>query len=295
MRRAGRTTSQLRLRVVWLLLWGACLSAMPPGVAAAQDLNSPAIRERFAAASRASGPLSLDDALLILQAISSADETVARNGLGMIEARLSPYRTDIPAEVVRADWNHLNKAEPRVLELLDAREPRVRSAAIRGITLLRAAATGFRFTAGAKADAGWGLELGGELVDRLARMFATEASASVRNDLVGALAVTHSNVDSATVRTVNAILTKALGDESYGVVNAALREIVRRKLPASLEESVRLLRHKDYQVRVVAAQMVASFGRDARPHLPDLRRAAESETHDITKKTILGTISVVER
>ena len=67
-------------------------------------------------------------------------------------------------------------------------------------------------------------------------------------------------------------------------MNYALRDVARRRLPGSLTESVRLLRHKEFQVRVVAAQMVASFGAEAPPHLDDLRRAAKGETHDITAK-----------
>ena len=51
-----------------------------------------------------------------------------------------------------------------------------------------------------------------------------------------------------------------------------------------------LLRHG-----IVAAQMVASFGAEARPHLDDLRRAAEAETDDITRKTMLGSISAIEK
>lgn len=273
----------------------AVFVASAAGQTAPQDPGWKAIQDQLGAASSSREAISQKDASLVFELLGHADESRCVTALGMFEARLSPYRTDLSAAVRKADRARLVPGQSKVMALLASDRPRIRREAIRAAMFLQISRSLAEGNVAGEAAFTRGYDPGRALALRLARMFDVEQDASVRSQIVGALVGTATDVAPETRRIVNTLLMKALNDASFGVVETALRDVARRKLPGSLEEAMRLLQHPAYQVRMAAAQAVASFGREARDYLPRLRQAAEAETDEITRKTILGTISVVER
>jgi len=289
-RRLG-SRSQRRAPIVAAVLT-VVISQGPAAQAPTPQMTAETIRARMSAAAQSMDPLSAGDAAVVVEALSHANEQVRTDALGVLEARLSPFVASYrSAGAYASDARLLAPAEPHVWALLDAADARVRRRALRAMVMLRVS----RSPDGIAAIAAAGYDPGQDLVDRAALMFEKDADAGVRVASVQLLSGVGANVPDATTRVVHRVLMKALNDPSWGVVNVAVRDAARRRIPGSLAESARLLQHKDYQVRMVAAQALASFGRDARPHLPELRRAADIETHDITKKTMVGSITVIER
>lgn len=273
----------------------AAIVMVAAGQAPSPDPDWAATQKQLGAASISRGPISTRDAAVILELLVSTDENKCLAALGMFEARLSPYRTDLPPDVRKADRAKLLPGQPKVLQLLGSSRPRIRREAVRAAMFLRISQAVPGNDASARSGGVFSFDPGRDLAVRLKRMFDAETDANVRGQIVGALVGTSATVDAETTRTVNALLMTALHDPSSGVVSTALRDVARRRLPGSLKEAVKLLKHTDYQVRMVAAQAVASFGPEARPYLQDLREAADVETHEVTRKTILGSIVVIER
>jgi hypothetical protein len=273
----------------------AAMVAVAAGQTASQAPGWAAIQKQLGAASTSREAISPQDATLILQMLASPDETSCWTALGMFEARLSPYRTDLSPAVRKADRARLMPGQTKVLELLGSERPRIRREAVRAAMFLRISRSLPGKDTSAEATLALGFDPGRDLAVRLARMFDTEPDAAVRSQIVGALVGTGADVEPETTRIVNALLIKALSDPSPGVVSTAVRDVARRRLPGSLQESVKLLKHTAYEVRMDAAQAIASFGSEARPYLADLRRAADIETDAITRKTILATITAIER
>ena len=243
-----------------------------------------------------SQPVTPETVAIVVEGLNSADESIRREALDMVSGIVNPYRAlmiKLSPKAFETDAARLWPHEARVRSLLDDPSARVRSKAVEAAALLQysKAPLPAAVTASGLNDFDCGLEL----ARRFERMYAADSDVSVRTNIVRMLTAVSETVAEPTRAIVHGVLMRALNDSSWGVVNYALRDVARRRLPGSLTESVRLLRHKDYQVRMVAAQMVASFGAEARPHLDDLRRAAEAETDDITRKTMLGSISAIEK
>ena len=122
-----------------------------------------------------------------------------------------------------------------------------------------------------------------------------KTTGGVRYAVVDLLGGTRHQTPEPNRTAIVSVFKRGVADSEWGVVNAALWALSRRKLPEGLTEGVRLLKHPTHHVRVVAAQAVASYRADARPYLPDLRAALIVESDDITRKTIEGAITVIEK
>jgi len=135
-----------------------------------------------------------------------------------------------------------------------------------------------------------GLRISDQLLQRLAHLFRSDPSSSVRQEIAKSFAWCSTESSTRTD-----LLLDALNDESPAVVAQAARGVGNMRLPEGLPRILNLLAHKDRNVRLVVAQALAEYGTAAVPFLGELRMAVLSETDGITKKTLEGAIRVLER
>ena len=134
-----------------------------------------------------------------------------------------------------------------------------------------------------------------ELVNRLADVFDSDASAQVRAFALQSMAWSYRSEDPDIRKRTTAVLLKALADPDQYVVQSAGLAAAQAKIPEALPLLVKQLSNPSHIARMGVAQGIAGFGSAALRYLPELERALAAETDDITRKTIAGTISVIKR
>jgi hypothetical protein len=90
----------------------------------------------------------------------------------------------------------------------------------------------------------------------------------------------------------DAVLRAALADVAP-IAQSAIVVVWNKHVATHLPAVAKLLAHSKPEIRVVAAQAVSSFGRDAQPYVTELERALATETDDIARKTIEGALRKV--
>ena len=281
------------------VLAGIAICLLLPAAGFAQSAGSQAKISEYRARLRtfdARQPVTPETVAVVVEGLSSTEEAIRGEALDAVAAIASPLRAlmaKLSTDAFHADAARLWPHEALVQSLLDDPSALVRAKAVEASATLRYSKAPLPVVV--TESSMYQYDCGLDLAERFDRMYTADSEASVRSQIVRMLTGVSQTVPERTRVIVHGVLKRALDDPSWGTVNYALRDVVRRRLPGSLADSVRLLRHKDYQVRMVAAQMVASFGAEARPRLDDLRRAAQIETDDITRKTLLGSISVIEK
>lgn len=180
----------------------------------------------------------------------------------------------------------LVSVEPRLLELVRTDpDERVRRAA-----LIAAGNLDAQPDVSDKSAVGR-VRISDPFADFLASAYSNEQSTSVRAEIIRALSAARSD----SPRRVQA-LRAALGDVAPIVVQYAVLGIGDAKVESALPDVVSILEsHSSVRVRVAAAQAVAMFGASAASYLSRLRDALAREPDEITRRTIAGTIAVVER
>jgi hypothetical protein len=237
-----------------------------------------------------------EDVALLQRALSDPDGQTRLLGREMVASRVHPWRV-LKAESrgpYLSDIKALQSLRPLLLTGLREGLPVHRRAAVQSIGYL--SLTWVEPSAPpdpAAREMSFDIDAG--TLTLLTRHFAQEVDAGVRNEVIGLLAGTRHKTPEPNRTTIASFLRRAVADSEWSVVNSALLALGRRTLPEGLTEGARLLKHPAHQVRMVAAQVVASYRADAKPYLPDLRAALTVESDDITSKTIQGAITAIEK
>jgi HEAT repeat protein len=116
-----------------------------------------------------------------------------------------------------------------------------------------------------------------------------------REFIVGALVSSYQKANPEARSLAVSLLTKALQGRDAYVIQAAGHAAAKAAAPELLPLLVAQLKNSSHIARMGVAQGIASYGAAARAYLPELEAALAAETHDITKKTIAGAISVITR
>jgi HEAT repeat protein len=242
------------------------------------------------------GPLLPVDVTVLHRALGDPDGETRMLAREVVAMRLQPWRA-LKVELrgpYLADLKALQPLRSALLSGLKEGPPVHRKAAVQSIAFLSLTWVESVAPSSWLSD-GMPFDVDPEIANVLMQFFEQEPDASVRREIVGLLAGTRHLTPEPNRTTIALFFTRAVADSDWGVVQAALGGLGRRKRPEGLTEGARLLKHPAHQVRMVAAQVVASYGADAKPYVPGLRAALAAETDDITRKTIQGAITVIEK
>lgn len=289
MRLRGASATCVSATCVVLLSW---LLAVPTAATQGQAIPDLFAKQReLSAVSGRKGLLIVADVELISRGLTDTDPSVRRFALRTVGSRLNPMRFGYAElrQAYVADHALLDQLSPRVLDRLTDPDSQVRGSAVEA-----AAYQHFE-----SSDTNWPptktFDVGPVLTERLVRMYSSESSEYVRGEIVRILSGTGADVPEPSRSQISGLILHALDDPAASAVQPALWEVSKRQIASGLPKAVQLLRNPDYKIRMVSAQVVASFGPAARQYLPDLRKALEVETDDITKKTIQGAINAISR
>jgi len=130
---------------------------------------------------------------------------------------------------------------------------------------------------------------------RLASIFASDPSASVRTAALQAITTAYRSENAEVRRLSGQVVVAALTQSDPYLLQAAGHAAGLAKLPEALPLLIGQLKHPSFIARTGIAQGIAGYGALARPYLAELQAALEAETDDIARKTIAGTISVISR
>jgi HEAT repeat protein len=291
--RHGAGRSIIRVTVLWSLGVLAVVS-----MAAAQ---SGTLIDQFRSADRLGKMRVLGDALLarvpaseadmrnlLNEAMKDRDGTVRAEAVGTIGTIL--LFSSMPKPPLGADWtvqwrSVASDLRPYLDTALADPEPRVRREALRGLVAPYAGL--------GSAPPRPTLPL--PVAARLSALFETDDSAIVRSALLPIIASAYTSEDPEVRRLAARSILRGLEETEPSVVQAASRAAGDAKLPEALPLLVKHLKHPSFNVRMVVAQGIAGYRADARRYMRELEAALAAETHDITRKTIAGTISVISR
>lgn len=131
------------------------------------------------------------------------------------------------------------------------------------------------------------------MVRRLAAAYDRDESPQIRALAVQATQHWDQSDDPEARRLGHRLLLSALQDRDPYVVQAAAHAATTSRSPEALPLLVNQLKNPSYVARMGVAQGIASYRAAARPYLAELEAALAAETHDITRKTLEGTISVI--
>lgn len=134
-----------------------------------------------------------------------------------------------------------------------------------------------------------------ETLRMLAVQYEKYADPRVRASIVMSLQNSYQSPDAEGRGISVRLLMLALKEQEPTVIQAAGHSAARSGVPEALPLLVGHLKHPSFHVRMAVAQGIAGYRAAARPYLPQLEAALAAETHDITKKTIAGTISVITK
>ena len=129
----------------------------------------------------------------------------------------------------------------------------------------------------------------------LAEKFKSDPSLLVRTMALEAVGTAYRSDDVDVRRLAVQILLGGLDETDPYIVQAAGLAAAQSRIPEALPLLVRQLKHPSHVARMGVAQGIAAYREAARRYLPDLQAALAAETDDLTRKTLLGTISVITR
>jgi HEAT repeat protein len=220
---------------------------------------------------------------LLLAGMTDPDTFVREHAVGMIASILQlSSMPGVPPEfqwgiarrpVAQALWPELNAAA-------DDSEARVRSEAIRGIAVVFAHGNPIFRSAS-------------ELSARLVAKLDTDPLPGIRSLAVSALGSAHRSYDPAIRDLALRVVLKALDDADPFIVQAAAHGAAEFTPPQALPLLAKQLQHPSHVARMAVGQVIAAYRERARAYVPALEAALAVETDDITRKTILGTLSII--
>lgn len=214
--------------------------------------------------------------------LADPDPRVQEVALALLAARAGGFRFDGSAEV-RRRWEIerpvLEPLRPAARRLFASPDESVRRYALLALGNLEA-------KPGHRADF---VALGEDVVALFADRYSVDTSAGVRSEIVKALSFDRLN-EGARPTIIN-----ALSDPDPYVVQFAIHGVERHRLAAQVPVLAAHLKHPSHIVRMAAAGVLGTFGADAARYLPDLRRALRDEVDPLTRATMEGAISVLEK
>jgi len=224
---------------------------------------------------------------MIVDALADANPLVRRDALGILAA--INQLSSLPSVATNMEWG------PRLRPVAEALRPDVeRMLDDRDVTVRRAALGAF-VAAAAKSGGGPGQPLPVGVLRRLAIHFDKYPDGFSRGAIIMVIQSTYQSPEPDARTICLALLKKALEDPDPYVVQYAGHSATRAAAPEMLPLLVAQLKNPSHVARMGIAQGIASYGAAARPYLPQLQAALAAETDDITKKTIAGTISVINK
>ncbi len=135
------------------------------------------------------------------------------------------------------------------------------------------------------------VRISAELTAVLADAYRNEQDTAVRTEIVKSLSAARSESSRR-----SEVLVAALADVAPQVVQYAVLGVGDAQVKDALPTVVSYLqRHPEVRVRLAAAQSLAMYGAAAAPYLPALQEALAQESDPTTRKTIEGTIRVIQR
>lgn len=222
---------------------------------------------------------------LLATAMRDPHPRIRSNAVGIVASILTV--TSVPQTPPGQEWagrlRGVGEAlRPQLEHALNDPDGQVRREAIRGIV-------------GAFLYSKPGSPLPLEMLRMLAVHYEKYPDQAGRAMIVSALQSSYtSNVAEARAISLR-VVTQALQDQDPFVVQAAGHSATRAGAPELLPLLVAQLKNPSYVARMGVSQGIASYGAAARPYLPQLEAALAAETHDVTRKTIAGTIAVITR
>jgi hypothetical protein len=224
---------------------------------------------------------------LLVAAIKDADVGVRTEAVGSIGTILT--MSSMPNVPQGQEWTARLRAvgealRPELDAAINDPEPRVRMEALRGIVGPIVGPFSSK-----------GTTLPKPLVIKLAAMFERDPSSQIRTATMQAVAAQHGSGDPEVRRLASQVLLRGLEDSNPYVVQYAGLQAAQSKIPEALPLLVEQLKNPAFVARMGVAQGIAAYREAARKYLPELQTALAAETHDITRKTIAGTISVISK
>lgn len=222
---------------------------------------------------------------LLTAALQDADPSIRYQAVGLLASILTfSHLSQVPEPL---QWTVRLRGvaaalRPQLEKAVDDPDSRVRSDALRGIV-------------GPIAYANPGAPLPIPMLRMLAAHFDKYPNATDRGFVITAIQSSYRSEEPEARAITLALLRKALQEQDPYLVQAAGHSATKSGAPEVLPLLVAQLKNPSYVARMGVAQGIASYGAAARPYLPQLEAALAVETHDITKKTIAGTITVITR
>ena len=223
-------------------------------------------------------------AAIVGLALADSDITTREAACSIVMATAARGRGQMPTEA-RPYWQAAATAlltlNDQLIQVMRSDgEPRIRHSAVLALANLHMTVDS---TAGV-------IRIPAGLADALASAYGSESSDRVRAEIVKTFALSETESPRS-----QEIVTRALADPASEVVQFAVMGIGRMKPPTALPSVVDMLKHNEQRVRLAAAQAVAAYGAAARPYLPQLREALAAERDEITRKTLEGTIGLIQK
>ena len=221
--------------------------------------------------------------VLLLAGMKDPDTFVRSEAVGMVANILAfSSMPTVPSEIawIAARAKVGERLWPEMEAAADDPEARVRSEALRGI-------------GGAFAQGYPTIVLPSQIANRLAAAAERDPSPGVRGFAIGAFRLAHRSEDPAVRSIGSQVLLTALDDSDPFIVRSAAHAVAEWKPAEALPLLVKQLKHPSHIARMAVGQIIAAYRDAAAPYLPQLEAAMASETDDITRKTIAGTMSVI--
>ena len=222
---------------------------------------------------------------LLTAALQDPDPSLRSQAVGSLAAILTfSHLSQVPESL---QWTVRLRGvagalRPQLEKAVDDPDPRVRSDALRGIVA-------------PVAYASPGAPLPIPMLRMLAAHFDKYRNATDRGFVITAIQSSYRSEEPEARAISLALLKKALQEQDPYVVQAAGHSATKSAAREILPLLVAQLKNPSYVARMAVAQGIASYGAAAREYLPQLEAALAVETHDITRKTIAGTITVITR
>jgi hypothetical protein len=128
----------------------------------------------------------------------------------------------------------------------------------------------------------------------LAAAYEAEQEPQVRSRIMHAVASIDEAIAGESKETGNRLVVLGLSDPNKSVLAIALRGVGRRKITPALAEVATLLAHEAREVRMAAADCLATFRGLAKPHLGSLRSALSVEKDESAAGFMQRAIRIIE-
>jgi HEAT repeat protein len=228
---------------------------------------------------------SLPDQLtdVLIPGLTDASAEVRDSALRAIASRVGTPQID------RETWRRfelpaLQALGPRLAHSLEDSDVHVRRSAIEAIASLE-----LDFTGSGKAMRA----LRPVTARLLATRYNSEPDALTRSRIVNVFA--WFSIHPGIQRDSTTVLGLALSDPSPAVCQAALVGVGMQRIVNLLSKAAEFLTHDEVGLRISAAQALVAFGRDARPYVPRIEAALESESNSLARREFVSAIAQINR